>query len=87
MRNDRASTLNEGCLVMKSIMGFEATSMMTTVTTTATYITHNWSTIPTAVMTESSEKTTSSTSTCESRAPNVGFRIFVAPSAWGFSVM
>ena len=59
IKNDKAKILKDGCLFMKSEIGFDAINMMAILTITAVNIIHNSSTNPTAVMMESTEKTKS----------------------------
>ncbi len=56
-----ASILMVGCLCTNALIGSAATIMIATDTTTAVTMTHRSSTMPMAVMTESSENTMSST--------------------------
>ena len=60
-RNASASTLTEGWRSTNSPIGLAATSITPTEATTAATMTPIWSTMPTAVMTESSENTMSMT--------------------------
>ena len=60
-RKASASTLTEGCLSTNSPIGRAANIITPTEVTTAATITQIWSTMPTAVMTESSENTMSMT--------------------------
>ena len=59
IKKQSAKTLNDGCLDINPLIGFEANNIMITVTITAVYITQSSSTIPTAVIIESTEKTKS----------------------------
>ena len=63
-RKLRQSTTTVGCWFTKRVSGFEASSITIIAMTTAAIITGRWLTIPTAVMTASSEKTASSTTIC-----------------------
>ena len=72
-RNDRASIFTVGCLLTNVKMKREANSMMPNESTTTTMMTTRFSVIPTAVMTESSEKTMSSRRICVSTEANVTF--------------
>ena len=56
-RNDSASIFTVGWLLTKSPTGLAATSMTIIAITTAAIITGSWSVMPTAVMIESSAKT------------------------------
>ena len=69
-RNDSASILTVGCLLTNALIAPAETSMITIATMTAATITNSSSTMPTAVITESSEKTTSSTRIWAMTAPN-----------------
>ncbi len=59
MRNDRASIFSDGCLSMKSLMAPAQSIITSTATMIAATITGTWETMPTAVITESREKTMS----------------------------
>ena len=59
-RNDSASTFTVGCRLTNPLIGSAANIMMPTASTTAATMTLTSSAIPTAVITESSEKTISS---------------------------
>src|SRR5215813_5251369 len=63
-RKLKASILTVGWRLTKSLMGPEANNIIKTAMITAVIITHSWLAMPTAVMTESSEKTMSSKMIC-----------------------
>jgi len=60
-RKPRHSTTTVGCALTKRVNGLDASSMMPMAMMTAIIMMARWSTMPTAVMTESSENTASST--------------------------
>ena len=64
IKNASASTLTEGWRSTNSPIGLAATSITSTDTTTAATMTLMWSTMPTAVITESSENTMSMMAIC-----------------------
>src|SRR3954466_2579229 len=68
-RNERARIFTVGCRSTKSPMAPADTSITTTLRTIAVIITQSWLAIPTAVITESSEKTMSRTRICASTVP------------------
>ena len=63
-RNDSASTFTVGCRLTKALIGSAENIMMPTASTTAVTMIETSSAIPTAVITESSEKTISSAMIC-----------------------
>ena len=63
-RKLRHSITTVGCAFTKRVSGLDASSMMPMEMTTAAIITGSWSTMPTAVITASSENTASSTTIC-----------------------
>ena len=63
-RNDRASIFTVGCLLTNVKMKRDANSMMPNDSTTTVTMTTRFSVMPTAVMTESSENTMSSSRIC-----------------------
>ncbi|MCY1521311.1 hypothetical protein D9M68_561200 [compost metagenome] len=63
-RKPRHSTTTVGWALTKRVSGLDASSMMPIAMTTAIIMMARWSTMPTAVMTESSENTASSTTIC-----------------------
>ena len=63
-RKPRHSTTTVGWALTKRVSGLDASSMMPMAMTTAIIMIARWSTMPTAVITESSENTASSTTIC-----------------------
>lgn len=59
IKNASASIFKDGCLLMKLLIFFAINNMIEIETITATYIIHNSSTKPTAVIMLSTEKTRS----------------------------
>ena len=70
-RNDSASIFTVGCLLTNVKMKRDAKSMMPNDSTTTVTMTTRFSVMPTAVMTESSENTMSSSRICASTEPKV----------------
>ena len=71
-RNDSASTLIVGCRLTNWLIGSAENIMMATARTTAATMIARSSAMPTAVITESSENTMSSSMICTMTAPNDG---------------
>ncbi len=86
IKNAKASTFTAGCLLINRLIGPEAIIITPTEKTTAAIITSMRSTMPTAVMTESKEKTMSMATICKIVGPKraAGFLTLAFPDSVTF---
>ena len=84
-RKLRQSTTTVGCWLTNRVSGLDASNITAIAITTAAIITGRWFTMPTAVITASSEKTASSTTICRTTTQKLAYPLPWPSSCCRFS--